>query len=83
MTAWQQLKANSALAAGTAWELLTHPRVGHIYNDAIRVEVQDGVLVTRVSIDPVHVELEPQLDVTAVGTAIVTEYQIPAAVAVV
>lgn len=67
MTAWEFLKTASALATGTAWGLITHPKTGSgvVLNDGYRVEVAGGytaevadlVLLAKLATAQITVEL--------------------------
>jgi hypothetical protein len=56
MSAWTNLLAASSLAAGTAWDLLTHPRLGgggsSLVHDAVGI-VNDSSVSASVNTDPI------------------------------
>jgi hypothetical protein len=55
MSAWTNLLAASSLAAGTAWDLLTHPRLGGesiLVHDAVGI-VNDSSASASVNTDPI------------------------------
>lgn len=62
MTAWENLKALSALAVGTAWQLITSPKLsgsGVIVNDGIEVEVADVPISAELAAEAFAVEIAP------------------------
>jgi len=59
MTAWEQLRANSTLPSGTAWQLLSSPRrSGLIINDGVAVEVAEMPVEVEVLLDAVEASVE-------------------------
>jgi hypothetical protein len=67
MTAWQKLLAASSLTSGTAWQLISNPRIGSgvVVNDGIAVDVAE---------EPFLVELDAmQLDVELSDAAVEVE----------
>jgi hypothetical protein len=55
MSAWTNLLAASSLAAGTAWDLLTHPRLGGgsaLVHDAVGI-VNDSSVSASVNTDQI------------------------------
>lgn len=62
MTAWENLKALSALAVGTAWQLITSPKLsgsGVIVNDGIEVEIADAPLSAELAAETFTAEIAP------------------------
>ena len=59
MTAWQRLKALSALAAGTAWQLISAPKTGVVVNDGIAATVDDIAVTVSLTDARSVVELAP------------------------
>lgn len=60
MTAWAKLLAASQLLAGTAWQLISSPKVGGaglIVNDGVTAEIGDE---TAVEVDLGSAEVEVQ-----------------------
>ena len=62
MNAWQRLLAASTLTAGTAWGLITHPKLdsGVIVNDGIEMEVE--IMTMDAEIDDNEVTLDVNLE---------------------
>lgn len=59
MTAWEALKAASRLAAGTAWQLLTNPRLGgQVVGDGVSASIDDAPIFAAVSTPQYLVDVE-------------------------
>ena len=60
MNAWQKLLAASQLAAGTAWQLISNPKLGTgggvIVNDGIAIELADNSI--QIEVTPMQIEVE-------------------------
>lgn len=78
MTAWISLLAASQLLAGTAWDLITHPRIGGpvtIHNDGIAVSVADTAVTAVVSTSLVQVDVGGGVDAFVKDASITASYQ--------
>lgn len=52
MNAWQRLLAASSLAIGTAWDLITHPKLGGagvIVNNGATIQLADGSVTASIA----------------------------------
>jgi hypothetical protein len=72
MTAWAKLLAASQLLAGTAWQLISSPKVGGaglIVNDGVTAEIGDEPVAVEVAgATMVEVNLDSQDVAAQIGT---------------
>ncbi|OPZ07197.1 MAG: hypothetical protein BWZ07_03372 [Alphaproteobacteria bacterium ADurb.BinA280] len=78
MTAWTKLLAASAISAGTAWQLISSPKIGTgvVINDGVSVELATQTLDVEVPEMQVEVELAAapiEVEVAVVGIDVEVE----------
>ena len=73
MNAWQRLLAASSLAIGTAWDLITHPKLGGagtVYVEQIQATVLDDTTLATLQDDAIQARIS---DDTITSTVTVTD----------